>query len=118
MGALDRSTRPMHELLRVLFDPLARGCQCRRHLCRILAAAAFVLALLALTGCKSTPSCEAVWDHIVSLAPAELRAVFQARRALEIEACKQLSDAERKCGRREVARRSREVPPDHPAETC
>jgi hypothetical protein len=54
---------------------------------------------LACAACgKKAPTCEQVWDHIVSLAPAPMRGGFAAVRAREIATCeRELTADERRC---------------------
>ena len=47
---------------------------------------------------SAPPSCSQVWDHVVELAPAELRGNFAAARDREIASCEhELTDPERRC---------------------
>jgi len=61
-------------------------------------AARMIWLLVASTACHKTPTCEQVWDHIVSLAPDEMRAGFASKREREVAACeRELTDDDRRC---------------------
>lgn len=54
--------------------------------------------LLLACACHKAPTCEQVWDHIVSLAPDEMRAGFAAKRDREVVACEHdLTDDQKRC---------------------
>ena len=57
---------------------------------------AFVAALAAACS-KEKPSCEAVFDHTKSLAPAEMREMFENNKASALEKCAKLSDEAKQC---------------------
>ncbi len=57
---------------------------------------AFVTALA--TGCsKKKPSCEDIYEHTKSLAPAEMREMFEKKKDSAIEKCEKLSDDAKQC---------------------
>jgi hypothetical protein len=64
-----------------------------------MAPARMVCCLLAASAaCHKAPTCEQVWDHIVSLAPDEMRAAFASKREREVAACeRELSDDDKRC---------------------
>ena len=59
----------------------------------------FVCALgLAAGACsKEKPTCEQVFDHAVSLAPAEMREMIQQNRESALQKCSKLSDEAKQC---------------------
>ena len=57
---------------------------------------AFV-ATLATACSKDKPSCDKIFDHTKSLAPAEMRDMLEQQRSSAIEKCKKLSDEAKQC---------------------
>jgi hypothetical protein len=59
---------------------------------------ACTLALFGGAGCsKKTPSCEDVFEHTKTLAPAEMREMFENSKPSALEKCAKLSDAAKQC---------------------
>ena len=57
---------------------------------------AFVLGLAA--GCsKKKASCEDIFEHTKSLAPAEMREMLEQKKASAIEKCEKMSDEAKQC---------------------
>ena len=57
---------------------------------------AFVAALA--TACsKDKPSCDKIFDHTMSLAPAEMRQMFEKNRSEAIAKCEKMSDEAKQC---------------------
>ena len=59
---------------------------------------ACVFALIASVGCsKGKPSCEEVFAHTKSLAPAEMRDLFEQNKQDAIAKCEKMSDEAKSC---------------------
>jgi hypothetical protein len=57
---------------------------------------AFVTALA--TGCsKKTASCDEIFEHTKSIAPAEMRDMLDKKKASAIEKCSKMSDEAKQC---------------------
>ena len=61
----------------------------------------FVLACalsLSTLGCsKKQPSCDEVFEHTLSLAPADMRDMFEKKKDSAIEKCSKMSDEAKRC---------------------
>ena len=55
------------------------------------------VATLAIGCSKKKPSCDDVFDHTKSLAPAEMREMFEKNRSSAIEKCGKMSDEAKQC---------------------
>jgi hypothetical protein len=57
---------------------------------------AFVTALA--TGCsKKTPSCDEIFEHTKSIAPAEMRDMLEQKKESAIAKCEKMSDEAKRC---------------------
>jgi hypothetical protein len=57
-----------------------------------------ILALTAGTGCsKKSNSCEAIYDHTITLVPAEMKAALESGKAEAIAKCEKASPESRQC---------------------
>jgi hypothetical protein len=75
----------------------ARALQSSLAMLKIIALSS-LLSLSLVTGCKKSQSeCERVFDHTVSLMPAELQAKAKDSKSDALGKCEKLSPAARKC---------------------
>lgn len=58
----------------------------------------FSIAIALSTACsKKAASCEDIYEHTKSLAPPEMREMFEKKKASAIEKCSKLSDGAKQC---------------------